>query len=105
MSGSKQITVLRVFRATPDVCAEALELLLKKSVSEMAAGPVPEPDTCNEAAIVRNTEEVSRIEQRPDRPSETTYPAALESAYPKTHKTRRHKSLLDRSDNGRDTQD
>jgi hypothetical protein len=44
MSSSKQITVLREFRATPDVCAEALELLLKKSISEMAAEPAPEPD-------------------------------------------------------------
>jgi hypothetical protein len=72
MSGSKQITVLREFRATPDVCVDALELLLKKSVSEMAAGPVPEPDTCNDAAIVRNTEEVSDVDHRPDRSSEVT---------------------------------
>ena len=31
-----------------------------------------EPDSCNDAAIVRNTEEVSHVDQRPDRPSEIT---------------------------------
>jgi len=71
---------------------------------EKAAEPAPEPDSCNDAAIVRNTEEVRHVEQRLDRPSETTYPAALESAYLRTHKTRRHRSLLERRDNGRDTQ-
>ena len=30
----------------------------------------PEPDSCNDAAIVRSTEEVSDVEQRPDGPSE-----------------------------------
>jgi hypothetical protein len=59
---------------------------------EKAAEPAPEPDSCNDAAKVRNTEEVSHVEQRPDRPSEITYPAALESAYPRTHKTRRQQS-------------
>ena len=29
-----------------------------------------EPDSCNDAAILRNTEGVSHVEQRPDRPSE-----------------------------------
>ena len=57
--------------------------------------PAPEPND-RSAAIVRNTEEVSHVEQRLDRPSETTYPAPLESAYPRTHKTRRHNSLLER---------
>jgi hypothetical protein len=32
--------------------------------------PALEPDSCNDAAIVRNTEEVSYVEHRPDRPSE-----------------------------------
>ncbi len=32
--------------------------------------PAPNPDSCNDAAIVTNTEEVSDVEQRPDRPSE-----------------------------------
>jgi hypothetical protein len=35
-----------------------------------AAYPAPEPDSCNDSAIVRNTDEVSHVEQRPDRPSE-----------------------------------
>jgi hypothetical protein len=32
--------------------------------------PTPEPNSCNDAAIVTNIEEVSHVEQRPDRPSE-----------------------------------
>jgi hypothetical protein len=32
--------------------------------------PAPEPDSCNDAAIVRNTEEVSHVEQRHDRSSQ-----------------------------------
>jgi len=28
-----------------------------------------EPDSCNDAAIVRNTKGVSHVEQRPDRPA------------------------------------
>jgi hypothetical protein len=92
MSARKpSITVTRTYRHEPDDCARALALLLKKPINKAA-----EPDSCNDAAIVRNTEEVSHVEQRPDRPSENTYPAALESAYPRTHKTRRHNSLLER---------
>jgi hypothetical protein len=37
--------------------------------------PTPEPNSCNDAAIVTNIEEVSHVEQRPDRPSEFTKPA------------------------------
>jgi hypothetical protein len=36
-----------------------------------------QPNSCNDAAMVRNTEEVSHVEQRPDRPSEVKRPAAL----------------------------
>jgi hypothetical protein len=68
----------------------------KYQENEKPAESAPEPDGCNDAAIVTNTEEVSHVEQRLDRPSETTYPAAHESAYPRTHKTRRHDSLLER---------
>jgi hypothetical protein len=64
----------------------------KYQENEKLVERAPEPDGCNDAAIVRNTEEVSHVEQRLDRPSETTYPTALESAYPRTHKTRRHNS-------------
>jgi hypothetical protein len=35
-----------------------------------AAEPAPEPDSRNDTAIVRNTEGVSHVDQRPDRPSE-----------------------------------
>jgi hypothetical protein len=40
---------------------------------EKVAEPAPEPDSCTDAAIVRNTEEVRHVEQRLDRPSETTH--------------------------------
>ena len=63
---------------------------------EKAAELAPEPDSCNDTAIVRNTEEVSDVDHRPDGSSGTTYPAALEFAK-KTHKTRRHNSLLERA--------
>jgi hypothetical protein len=57
------------------------------------AEPAPEPGSCNDTAIVRATKGVSHVEQRLDRPSETTYPTVLESAYPRTHTIRRHNSV------------
>jgi 5-methylcytosine-specific restriction endonuclease McrBC GTP-binding regulatory subunit McrB len=39
---------------------------------QMAAEPTPEPNGRNDGAIVRDTEWVSHVEQRPDRPSEIT---------------------------------
>jgi hypothetical protein len=62
--------VVREYRHSREECVRALELLLKKSVSNMAAERAPEPDSRNDAAIVRNTEEVSHVEQRLDRPSQ-----------------------------------
>src|SRR5215218_6738132 len=44
----------------------------KYQENEKPAEPAPEPNSCNDAAIVRNTEEVSHVEQRLDRPSETS---------------------------------
>ena len=86
--------------ATPEaevnVLANVYRFILDCHAKKMAAEPAPEPDSCNDAAKVRNTKEVGHVEQRLDRPSETTYPAALESANPRTHKTRRHNSLLER---------
>jgi hypothetical protein len=67
--------VVREYRHSRDECVRALELLLKKSVSNMAAERIPKPDSCNDAAIVTNTEEVSHVKQRPDRPSQITKPA------------------------------
>jgi hypothetical protein len=32
--------------------------------------PALEPDSCNDASVVRHTEEVSHVKRRPDRPSE-----------------------------------
>jgi hypothetical protein len=40
---------------------------------QMTTETAPEPDNSNDAAIVRNTEEVSHhVDQRPNRPSEIT---------------------------------
>ncbi len=72
MSGKGSNTapvVVREYRHSRNECVRALELLLKKSVSNMAAERTPEPDSCNDAAIVRNTEGVSHVEQRLDRPA------------------------------------
>ena len=46
MSRSKQITVSREYKNSPDECARAIEMLLKASVSK-AARPAPEPDGCD----------------------------------------------------------
>ena len=51
-----------------NVLANVYRFILDCHAKKVAA----EPDSCNDAAIVRNTEEVSHIEQRPDRPSEIT---------------------------------
>jgi hypothetical protein len=52
------------------VLANTYRFILDCHAKKMAA----EPDGCNEAAIVRSTEEgVSYVEQRPDGTSETTY--------------------------------
>jgi hypothetical protein len=85
--------------ATPEgelnVLANVYRFILDCHAKKMAAEPAPEPASCNDAAIVRNTEEASHVEQRLDRPSETTYPAALEFAK-RTRTIRRHNSLLER---------
>jgi hypothetical protein len=58
--------------ATPEaesnVLANVYRLVLDCHAKQMAA----ERDSCNDAAIVRNTEGVSHVDQRPDRPSEIT---------------------------------
>jgi hypothetical protein len=63
--------------ATPEaelnVLANVYRFILDCHAKKIAA----EPNSCNVAAIVRGTEGVSHVEQRPDRPSEITYPAAL----------------------------
>jgi hypothetical protein len=48
-----------------------------KPVRKMAAEPVPEPDSSNDAAIVTNREEVRHVEQRPDRPSDRSTESQL----------------------------
>jgi hypothetical protein len=52
--------------------ATVYRFILDCHAKKKAAEPAPKPDSCHDAAIVRNTEEVSHVEQRPDRPSETT---------------------------------
>ncbi len=59
------------------ICALTMQ---KYQENEKPAEPAPEPASCNDAAIVRNTEEASHVDHRPDRSSGTTYPAALEFA-------------------------
>jgi hypothetical protein len=50
------------------VLANIYRFILDCHDKKMAA----EPDSCNDLAIVRNTEGVSHVEQRPDRSSEIT---------------------------------
>ena len=56
--------------ATPEaelnVLANVYRFILDRHAKKITA----EPDSCNDAAIVRSTEGVSHVEQRPDRPSE-----------------------------------
>jgi hypothetical protein len=77
VSSSRQATVHRSYQPEPGYMKSAIELLLKKSVSKKAAEPAPKPEGHDATTLVRNTEGVSRVEQRPDRSSEITYPAAL----------------------------
>jgi len=63
--------------ATPEVELAALTACYRFILDCHAKKIAAEPDSCNDAAIVRDTEGVSHVEQRPDRPSESTYPAAL----------------------------
>ena len=64
--------VVREYRHSQDECVRALELLLKKAISNMAAERIPEHDSCNDAAIATNTKGVSHVEQRHDRSSQIT---------------------------------
>jgi hypothetical protein len=69
---SSRITYTSRPDATPEaelsVLANVYRFILDCHAKKMAV----EPDSCNDAAIVRNTEEVSHVDQRPDRPSEIT---------------------------------
>ena len=59
------------------VLANTYRFVLDCHAKKIAA----EPDSCNDAAIVRNTEGVGHVEQRPDRPSEAVL-TQLERAPP-----------------------
>jgi hypothetical protein len=69
---SPRITYTSRPDATPEaelnVLANVYRFILDCHAKKMAA----EPDSCNDAAIVRHTEEVSHVDQRSDRPSEIT---------------------------------
>jgi hypothetical protein len=63
--------------ATPEAELDALAAVYRFILDCRAKKIAAEPNDRNDAAIVRNTEGVSHVGQRPDRPSESTYPAAL----------------------------
>jgi len=69
---SPRITYTSCPDATPEaelsVLANVYRFILDCHAKKMSA----EPDSCNDAAIVGNTEGVSHVDQRPDRPSEIT---------------------------------
>jgi len=50
-----------------DVLANVYRFILDCHAKKAAAEPAPAPDSSNDAAIVRTTEEVSHVEQRHDR--------------------------------------
>ncbi len=52
--------------ATPEVELAALTACYRFILDCHAKKVAAEPDSCNDAAIVRNTEEVSHIDRRPN---------------------------------------
>jgi hypothetical protein len=72
--------------ATPEaelnVLANVYRFILDCHAKKIAA----EPDSCNDAAIVRNTEGVSHVDQRPDRPSELDHQRLLSPIRERTPK-------------------
>jgi hypothetical protein len=72
--------------ATPEaelnVLANVYRFILDCHAKKIAA----EPDSCNDAAIVRNTEGVSHVDQRPDRPSEIDHQRLLSPIRERTPK-------------------
>ena len=57
-------------KAELDALANVYRFILDRHAKQKAAEPAPKPDSCNDTAVVRHTEGVSHVEQRPDRPSE-----------------------------------
>jgi hypothetical protein len=49
-----------------DALATCYRFILDCHAKRKSDEPAPEPDSCNDAAIVRNTEGVSHVEQRPE---------------------------------------
>jgi hypothetical protein len=65
-----------------NVLANVYRFILDCHAKKIAA----EPDSCNDAAIVRNTEGVSHVDQRPDRPSELDHQRLLSPIRERTPK-------------------
>jgi hypothetical protein len=67
--------------ATPEaelnVVANVYRFVLDCYAKKIAA----EPDSCNDAAIVRNTKGVSHVDQRPDRPASHIPSGTLAARY------------------------
>jgi hypothetical protein len=63
--------------ATPEAELDALAAAYRFILERRAKRLATESGSCNDAGIVENTEGVSHVEQRPDRPSEVAKPAAL----------------------------
>jgi hypothetical protein len=67
---SSRITYTPRPDATPEAELHALATVYRFILHCHAKELPAVPDSCNDAAIERNTEGVSHVEQRPDRPSE-----------------------------------
>jgi hypothetical protein len=63
--------------ATPETELNSLAAAYRFILERRAKRLATESGSCNDAGIVENTEGVSHVGQRPDRPSEVTKPAAL----------------------------
>jgi hypothetical protein len=63
--------------AEVNALANVYRFILDSRAKKMAAEPAPKPDSCNDAAVVRHTEGVSHVEQRPHRPSEIDHQRLL----------------------------
>jgi hypothetical protein len=55
-----------------DTLPTVYKFILDCHAKKKAAETAPKPDTCNDAAIVTNTEGVTHVDQQPHRPSEIT---------------------------------
>ena len=59
-------------KAELDALANVYRFILDCRAKTRVTEPASDPDSSNDAAMVRNTEGVSHVEQRHDRPSQIT---------------------------------